>query len=115
MKKVLILACMILLSGCGDNTPKCNSDDTLDTLRSVISQNKGLWENLSIDNIRTVKKDASVGIGYCAADISYTIKATPKTAFIGITEDTNFNIAITFTTQLTDDGKNIYVNVWGLQ
>lgn len=113
--KFLILGCAIILAGCGDNTPKCNGENTLDTLRSVIAQNKGFYENLSIDNIRTVKKDASVGIGYCAADISYTIKATPKTAFIGITEDTDFNSTITYTTQLTDDGKNIYVNVWGLQ
>jgi hypothetical protein len=114
MKKVLILGSMILLSGCGDNTPKCNSDDTVglvveiaktkDPIIRTWMQNKTI-SDVALADIRTQDVNKDRQISTCAATLNLTDRETNQVAFA---------FPITYTTQATDDHKNIYANVYGL-
>ncbi|EDX3113854.1 hypothetical protein B6O77_000873 [Salmonella enterica subsp. enterica serovar Mississippi] len=105
MKKILTLGCMILLSGCNDNIPKCNGTNTIETAVNIIKREYAQlnYSKVEINNIRTTGKDKDIGMSQCAADVD-----------LGYTSGASFTKSITYTTQLTDDGKNIYVNIWGL-
>lgn len=104
--KFLILGCAIIIAGCGDNTPKCNSTDTIETAVSIIKRQYAQmnFSKVEIKNVRTTGKDKDIGMSQCAADVD-----------LGYTSGVNYTKPITYTTQLTDDGENIYVNIWGLQ
>lgn len=106
MKKFFLLGSIILIAGCGDNTPKCNSTDTIETAVSIIEKHYAIMniENVELKNIRTTGKDKNIGMSQCAADADLSFK-----------DNGNPTIPVTYTTQLTDDGNNIYVNIWGLQ
>lgn len=106
MKKIILIGSIFLLSACGDNTPQCNSSDTIETAVSIIKRQFAQmnFTKVEIKNIRTTGKDKDVGISQCAADVD-----------LGYSSGANYTKPITYTTQLTDDGNNIYVNIWGLQ
>lgn len=111
-----------LLVGCGDSTPKCNSDDAkslvidisqkqikkqFDQLRN--SQMAGMVPKdadniqLAIINVRTIKHDSSLDIYSCSADLKMTLP-----------EKTN-EVPITYNIQKTDDSNGqFYINVFGL-
>ncbi|MBJ8674982.1 hypothetical protein I5375_03645 [Citrobacter freundii] len=114
MKKVLTLACMILLSACGDNTPQCNSDDTIGLVAEIaqtkdplISQwlsNKAI-SGVKVADIRTQEVNKAHHTSTCAASLNLIDSDTNQTSL---------TYPIIYTAQSTDDGKNIYVNINGL-
>lgn len=117
-----------LLIGCGDNTPKCNSDDAkklvIDIAQKQINKQFDQLRNsqlasmvpkhtdslmLKVINIRTVKHDSSVDVYQCSANLQMTMlddeSKLPKTN----------EIPITYNIQKTDDSNGqFYINVFGL-
>ncbi|MGC0836969.1 hypothetical protein [Pantoea agglomerans] len=122
LKLTLLFISASLLVGCGDNTPKCNSDDAkrlvvnisekqikrqFDQLRN--SQMAGMVPQdadniqLAVINVRTVKHDSSLDAYSCSADLKMTLP-----------EKTN-ELPITYNIQRTDDSDGqFYINVFGL-
>lgn len=122
LKLTLLFISASLLVGCGDNTPKCNSDDAkrlvvnisekqikrqFDQLRN--SQMAGMVPQdadniqLAVINVRTVKHDSSLDAYSCSADFKMTLP-----------EKTN-ELPITYNIQRTDDSDGqFYINVFGL-
>lgn len=114
MKKLLILSCMVLLSGCGDNAPECNGDDTVNLVAEIAQTKDAIistWlsnkviTGVKVADIRTQGINKNNHISTCAANLNVIDRDTNKIAF---------TFPITYTAQLTDDGKNIYVNINGL-
>lgn len=117
-----------LLIGCGNNTPKCNSDDAkklvIDIAQKQINKQFDQLRNsqlagmvpkhtdslmLKVINIRTVKHDSSVDVYQCSANLQMTMlddeSKLPKTN----------EIPITYNIQKTDDSSGqFYINVFGL-
>lgn len=114
MKKILLLSSIILLSGCGDKTPKCTDEATIQTvmelaktksyaIKHILSTN--MISDVEVTDIRTQEVDNGNHTSTCAANL------------VTIVTDQKYNsltYPITYTTQLTDDGKNTYINVIGL-
>lgn len=122
LKLTLLFISASLLVGCGDNTPKCNSDDAkrlvvnisekqikrqFDQLRN--SQMAGMVPQdadniqLAVINVRTIKHDSSLDAYSCSADLKMTLP-----------EKTN-ELPITYNIQRTDDSDGqFYINVFGL-
>lgn len=124
MKFKLSLLCIStsLLVGCGDSTPKCNSDDAkslvvdisqkqikkqFDQLRN--SQMSGMVPKdadnikLNVINVRTIKHDSSLDTYTCSADLKMSLPEKKN------------EIPITYNIQKTDDKKGqFYINVFGL-
>ena len=118
----LLFIASSLLVGCGDSTPKCNSDDAIslvvdiskkqikkqfDQLRN--SQMSGMVpkdaDNIKLDviNVRTIKHDSSLDAYSCSADLKMTLP-----------EKTN-ELPIKYNIQKTDDSNGqFYINVFGL-
>ncbi|EMA9490383.1 TPA: hypothetical protein U5E00_004330 [Yersinia enterocolitica] len=118
----LLFIASSLLVGCGDSTPKCNSDDAkslvvdiskkqikkqFDQLRN--SQMSGMVpkdaDNIKLDviNVRTVMHDSSLDTYTCSADLKMTLP-----------EKAN-ELPITYNIQKTDDSNGqFYINVFGL-
>jgi uncharacterized protein YcfL len=111
-----------LLVGCGDSTPKCNSDDAkklvtdisqkqlikqLEQIRN--SQVSGFLSNdaesiqLGLMNVITIKHDSSLDAYTCSADLKMTLPGKST------------QIPITYNIQKTDanDGQ-FYINAFGL-
>lgn len=122
LKLVLLTICASLLTGCGDNTPKCNSDDAkslvvdisqkqikkqFDQIRN--SQMAGMVPKdadniqLAVINIRTIKHDSSLDAYSCSADLKMTLP------------DKTTELPITYNVQKSDDSNGqFYINVFGL-
>lgn len=124
MKFKLALLCISasLLVGCGDSTPKCNSDDAKNLVVDISQKqikkqfdqlrNSQMAEmvpkdadNIRLDviNVRTIKHDSSLDTYSCSADLKMTLP-----------EKTN-ELPIKYNIQETDgnNGK-FYINVFGL-
>ncbi|MGX1958520.1 hypothetical protein [Serratia proteamaculans] len=122
LKLVLLTICASLLTGCGDNTPKCNSDDAkslvVDISQKQIkkqfdqisnSQMAGMVPKdadniqLAVINIRTIKHDSSLDAYSCSADLKMTLP------------DKTTELPITYNVQKSDDSNGqFYINVFGL-
>ncbi|AJJ06002.1 hypothetical protein ACQPT2_09870 [Erwinia amylovora] len=124
MTSKLALLCISasLLVGCGDSTPKCNSDDAkslvvdisqkqikkqFDQLRN--SQMAGMVPKdadniqLAVINVRTIKHDSSLDAYSCSANLKMTLP------------DKTTELPITYNVQKTDDTNGqFYINVFGL-
>lgn len=118
----LLFIAASLLVGCGDSTPKCNSDDAkslvVDISKKQIKKQFDQLRNsqmsemvpkdadnirLDVINVRTIKHDSSLDTYTCSADLKMTL-----------TEKTN-EIPITYNIQKTDDKNGrFYINVFGL-
>ncbi|CNL36479.1 Uncharacterised protein [Yersinia enterocolitica] len=122
LKLALLFIASSLLVGCGDSTPKCNSDDAkslvvdisqkqinkqFDQLRNsqmseMVPKNA---DNIRLDviNVRTIKHDSSLDTYSCSADLKMTLP-----------EKTN-ELPITYNIQKTDGNNGqFYINVFGL-
>lgn len=110
MKKILLLGSMILLTGCGDKTPKCGDESTKQTVVELVKTKsilvgmfaRDMIADATISNIRTTEVNKDTHISTCNANLIVKNK---------LVTDTNAKLAypISYTVQLTDDGKNIYV------
>lgn len=106
---LLVLAAVGLMMGCGDKTPKCNSDDAknlvVDIARKTIEKGMTLDKDvrISVENVRTVSHESGIDVYQCAADLTFA-KPNMKDS-----------LPITYRIQKTDDGKGkFYINISGL-
>lgn len=106
---LLVLAAAGLMIGCGDKTPKCNSDDAknlvVNIARKTIEKGMTLDKDvlISVENVRTVSHESSLDVYQCAADLTFA-KPNMKDS-----------LPITYRVQKTEDGKGqFYINVSGL-
>ncbi|KEA53012.1 hypothetical protein DT73_02970 [Mangrovibacter sp. MFB070] len=116
-----LVAASLLLTGCHDSTPKCNSDDAKNLVVSIAqrqmakefaqmrnSQMSGMVPKgadnaqLSVLNVLTTSHQSSPDVYQCSADLQITLSGKSTT------------IPITYNIQNTDDGKNFVINVFGL-
>ena len=98
-----------LMVGCGDKTPKCNSDDAknlvVDIARKTIEKGMTLDKDvrISVENVRTISHESGLDVYQCAADLTFT------------KPDLKDSLPITYRIQKTDDGKGqFYININGL-
>ncbi|EPT8896904.1 hypothetical protein [Cronobacter dublinensis] len=106
---LLVLIAAGLIVGCGDRTPKCNSDDAknlvVDIARKTIEKGMTLDKDvqITVENVRTVSHESNLDIYQCAADLTFA-KPNMKDS-----------LPITYRIQKTEDGKGkFYINVYGL-
>ncbi|KEA54397.1 hypothetical protein DT73_00545 [Mangrovibacter sp. MFB070] len=116
-----LVAASLLVTGCHDSTPKCNSDDAKNLVVSIAqrqmakefaqmrnSQMSGMVPKgadnaqLSVLNVLTTSHQSSPDVYQCSADLQITLSGKSTT------------IPITYNIQNTDDGKNFVINVFGL-
>lgn len=117
-----------LLAGCGDSTPKCNSDDAKNLVVDISqkqikkqfyqlrnSQMAGMVPGntdslmLKVINVRIVSHNSSVDTYQCAANLQMTM--TDEQSKLPNTTE----IPITYNIQKTDDNNGqFYINVFGL-
>ena len=105
MKKTMLLVLIAagLLTGCGEKTPKCSSDDAknlvVDIARKTIEKGMTLDKDVRI----TVENESGLDVYQCAADLTFT------------KPDLQNSLPITYRIQKTDEGKGqFYINVSGL-
>ncbi|EPT8896221.1 hypothetical protein NMY27_16505 [Cronobacter dublinensis subsp. beijingensis] len=106
---LLVLIAANLIVGCGDKTPKCNSDDAknlvVDIARKTIEKGMTLDKDvqITVENVRTVSHESGLDVYQCAADLTFT-KPNMKDS-----------LPITYRVQKVEDGKGqFYINVYGL-
>jgi hypothetical protein len=106
---LLVLAAAGLMMGCGDKTPKCNSDDAKNLVvgiaRKTIEKGMTLDKDvrITVENVRTISHESGLDVYQCAADLTFT------------KPDLQNSLPITYRIQKTDEGKGrFYINVSGL-
>ncbi|MEO3741322.1 hypothetical protein [Kosakonia sp. WA-90] len=106
---LLLLIAAGLIVGCGDKTPKCNSDDAKNLVvaiaRKTIEKGMTLDKDvqITVENVRMVSHESNLDIYQCAADLTFA-KPNMKDS-----------LPITYRIQKTEDGKGqFYINVSGL-
>ncbi len=111
MKRTMLLVLIStgLLAGCGEKTPKCNSDDSknlvMNIARKTIEKGMTLDKDvrITVENVRTISHESGLDIYQCAADLTFT------------KPDLQNSLPITYRIQKTDEGKGqFYINVSGL-
>ena len=115
MKKVLcvsvLAASTLLLAGCGKSVPKCGDEDTINLVKQIsndeminqMGKDFAAQISYAVESIRTTDENDKTGAFECAADLKVIAK----------NGNTN-KLPITYTVEATDDGKQFYVNVFGL-
>ncbi|HCE8752869.1 hypothetical protein ACV1BL_03915 [Serratia marcescens] len=111
MKRTMLLVLIAtgLLTGCGEKTPKCSSDDAknlvVDIARKTIEKGMTLDKDvrISVENVRTISHESGLDVYQCAADLTFA-KPNMKNS-----------LPITYRIQKTEDDKGqFYINVYGL-
>ncbi|EHN8910815.1 hypothetical protein ACB276_10405 [Enterobacter hormaechei subsp. xiangfangensis] len=111
MKRTMLLVLIAtgLLTGCGEKTPKCSSDDAknlvVDIARKTIEKGMTLDKDvrISVENVRTISHESGLNVYQCAADLTFA-KPNMKNS-----------LPITYRIQKTEDDKGqFYINVYGL-
>lgn len=91
MKKIIVIAGLITLSSCADNTPKCDDKKVTDLVLSILDDNKenlqanisifGLLpfktfkkENAKVINIMTISSDEKLSICGCEGSVKVMTK-----------------------------------------
>lgn len=128
IRLAILLLSTIILAGCGDSTPECNSDDAKNLVVNIAhkqikkqfeqlrnSQMSGMVpENtdsllLKVINVRTLNHNSSTDTYQCAASLQMTL--TDKQSKLPNTTE----LPITYSIQKTDDTNGqFYINVSGL-
>lgn len=98
------------LSGCSDTAPKCSDSETQDLVIEISKEElakqagKQVADSvtLKLSAIRTTDYNEKTGSQQCVADLELKGQGGTK------------SIEITYKTELTDDGDEFYVTVYGL-
>jgi len=75
---LLVLITAGLLAGCGEKTPKCNSDDSknlvVNIARKTIEKGMTLDKDvrITVENVRTISHESGLDIYQFAADLTFT-------------------------------------------
>ncbi|CAH8235478.1 hypothetical protein [Vibrio aestuarianus] len=99
------------LFGCGNDVPTCSAKETQDLVKQIANEEMGNQIGVeaasnftySLKGIRTTDENDKTGAFKCAADL-----------YIHAANGGENDIPITYTVEGTDDGKEFYVNVFGL-
>lgn len=113
MKKYLVISVALLsgfMAGCGLKVPKCNNlqstnlviDIAKGELIKQIGKDETSLLNLAVTAIRTTETNSKTGAHQCAGQLEVSGPGG------------NNAIPITYTVEITDDGKQFFVNVFGL-
>ncbi|MFN3070403.1 hypothetical protein ACKWMY_20130 [Serratia sp. J2] len=122
LKKLLICAAIIILSGCDSGTPKCNSDEAKNLVVDIASKpyadrpatrytaaqkvDPVYVPSITVSNVRTQQHNSNLDIYLCAADVNFTYSKHIEL---------NSSRPITYRIQKTDDNNGqFYINVFGL-
>ncbi len=114
MKKIIVplILSALAVSGCSQSVPKCGDDEVIVLVKQIADEemHSQLGAELAklfaydVDAIRTTATNDKTGAHECAAELSITASNTGQTN----------KVAITYTVEMTDNGKEFYVNVSGL-
>jgi hypothetical protein len=114
MKKLIIPAILstIAISGCSQSVPKCGDTETTDLVKQIADREMGnqlgseaaKMFSYTVGAIRTTSTNEQTGAHECAAQLGITASNTGQTN----------EIPITYTVEMTDNGEEFYVNVYGL-
>lgn len=108
----MVLSLIALLGGCSNSVPKCGDSETTDLVKQIandemISQLGAESAELfsySVNAIRTTDENDKTGAFECAAQLEIHASSTGESN----------ELPITYTVEVTDDGKEFYVDVYGL-
>lgn len=81
MKKNVMIACLAILTSCGNDTPKCDDPEIQETVIQLIVENRTSLEylvsliardekNLNIDNIMTTSENSELNSCGCEATLN---------------------------------------------
>lgn len=111
-KAALAIPLIVLLGGCSPSVPKCGDSETTDLVKEIANDHmiNGLGAemakvvSLSVTAIRTTDENDKTGSFECAAQLEMYSSTTGQSD----------EMPITYTVEMTDDGEQFYVNVYGL-
>ena len=100
------------LIGCSGEIPKCGDEEATElvlkivnqTLENQVGKELAAMFKFKLSAIRTTDKNDKVGSYNCAAQLTTN----------SISTNTSSEAPITYTIESTDDGKEFYINVFGL-
>ncbi|GKW50443.1 hypothetical protein [Halomonas sp. NCCP-2165] len=103
---------MIAISGCSSSVPKCGDTETTDLVKDIADREMARQYgtdfaslfSYSVESVRTTWTDEQTGAHECAAQLVMSASNT------GQSEEA----PITYTVEVTDDGEEFFVNVYGL-
>lgn len=114
MKKLIIPSILstIVISGCSQSVPKCGDTETTDLVKQIADREMGnqlgseaaKMFSYTVGAIRTTSTNEQTGAHECAAQLGITASNTGQTN----------EIPITYTVEMTDNGDEFFVNVFGL-
>lgn len=114
MKKFFIPFALVALAttGCSPSVPSCSDKETTDLIkqiaddemRSELGEQAAKLFSYTVSAIRTTSTNEQTGAHECAAELEIKAKNTGETS----------KLPITYTVELTDNGDEFYVNVFGL-
>ena len=102
----------IFIGGCSQSAPKCSDKETTDLVKEKaygelvkqVGAEKVKGVSFTVKGIRTKKTNKKTGACECAADLEITHQ-----------NGKSGSIPITYTVEITDDRKELYVTVFGLK
>lgn len=111
-KAALALPLIVLLGGCSPSVPKCGDSETTDLVKEIandeminqLGADAAKIFSYSVNAIRTTDENDKTGAFECAAQLDIHASTTGQSN----------EIPITYTVEMTDDGEQFYVNVYGL-
>lgn len=114
MKKTVItfLAVLVFVSGCAKSVPKCSDSRVTDLVAEIadremknqIGEDDASGFKYTVGAIRTTATNEQTGAHECAAELGINHEPTGESS----------DLQITYTVEVTDDGNDFYVNVFGL-
>ena len=114
MKKIIIpvMLSAVALTGCSQSVPTCSDTETTDLVEKIADREMGNYLgseaakmfSYTVSAIRTTSTNEQTGAHECAANLGITASNTGQTN----------EAPITYTVEMTDNGEEFYVNVFGL-
>ena len=110
--KLSAIAIVMVLAACYQSVPKCGDTETIVLVKQIsdremvtqLGAEAAKMFSYEVQAIRTTSTNEKTGEHECAAELK--IKAS---------NGASNSIPITYTVEKTDDGKQFYVNVFGLK
>lgn len=113
MKKTLVIFVALLsggIAGCGPKVPKCSDLQATNLVEDIakgelikqIGEESTNLLTLAVTAIRTTETNSQTGAHQCAGQLEISGPGG------------NNSVPITYTVEMTDDGKQYFVNVFGL-
>lgn len=100
------------IGGCSQSVPKCGDKETTDLVKQIAGQELGrqfgseavTLITFTVTAVRTTETNEKTGAHECAAQLGFINSSTKEAG----------EFPITYTVEMMDNGKEFYVNVFGL-